>query len=151
MSHYCSHVHVLAGLFALNRRMGFPGLNGAMARGVRAACGAANLTDPALLTSVDNTQLSQGCFTVELDEANGEMRFCSEREIFEYLVSTYCGEQPDGFLPAALGGLEYPSVLWQVVAFLFAGIGLVCVLWAWFFFACCKDPDGCERAPPPPS
>ena len=128
-------------------RTGFPGLTSAMARGIRTACAAGNLNNPETIASVDNNQLSQGCFTVELTKAGensvAETQFCSERDIFEYLVSNYCESKPSGVLPSAMGNLEYPPASWTPVSYSIAGVGAILILWAWFLPLCCTDLDGC--------
>lgn len=88
-------------------------------------------------------QLSRGCFNVIT--ADGlSTPFCSDRDVFSYLVANYCNEIPDGLLPKQMGGLaEYPPGWWMTVAWCCAGLGVVFVLWALFYTTCCSDPDGC--------
>ena len=121
-----------------------------MARGIRAACAAANLNNPETIAAVDNNQLSQGCFTVELTKAGDNSvtatRFCSERDIFEYLVANYCEAKPDGVLPSAMGSLNYPPASWFPISYSIAGVGAMLILWAWLLPFWCKELDGCATA-----
>jgi hypothetical protein len=127
-------------------RTGFPGLTSAMARGIRTACAAGGLNNPETIAAVASNRFSQGCFNVELVRLGGPKQFCSERDIFAYLVSQYCSPKPDAVLPSAMGSLQYPPASWIEIATIIAGVGAVLIVWAWFLPSCSKDLDGCAAA-----
>ena len=117
-----------------------------MARGIRAACAAGGLNNPGTIAAVDSSQFTQGCFNVNLVKVGDSKQFCSERDIFAYLVANYCGSKPDGVLPSAMGSLQYPPASWIQIATVSAAMGAFVIIWALFGPSCSKDLDGCVAA-----
>lgn len=123
----------------ISDRTGFPGLTSAMERGIHTACAAANLNNPETIAAVNETRFGRGCFTIQLARLGTDHRFCNERDIFEYLVTNYCDSQRDGVLPSAMGSLEFPPNSWMITAHIVATVGMIFLLFAWFFPRCCKN------------